>query len=216
MKTRVAYPYGRSRATRTRHSEPESSALQNVEHATKRVRVDIGVDANPFAITEINFNQPCLLRRRSGRTRRLFCRLSDARRLDMALRIGPAPNPEPQFRQAPFPLASLRKAKIRLGAIPCLRATSDTFAPAADVSARILALSSEDQWRRCFRFAKISTRIAPVTSSLDQGHMLRRSRESNKAVLTKGTRICTRTRPMIPSSLNSGVWKSGAGSTVRV
>ena len=90
-----------------------------------------------------------------------------------------------------FALASRRQTKIRLGAIPCLRATSDTFAPATDVSARILVLSSGDQWRLCFPFAKTSTRIDPLTSSLDQGHMLRQSRESNKGVLTKGTPFST-------------------------
>jgi hypothetical protein len=58
-----------------------------------------------------------------------------------------------------FAFVLRRQAKIRLGAIPCLRATSDTFAPAADVSAAILVLSSADQWRRCLPFAKISTRI---------------------------------------------------------
>ena len=89
-----------------------------------------------------------------------------------------------------FPLASRRQAKIRLGSFPCLCATSDTFVSATDVSATILVLSSVDQWRRCFPFAKTSTRIDPLTSSLDQGHMLRQSRESNNAVLTKGTPCC--------------------------
>ena len=97
-----SYPYGRSPAKRARRSEPESSALQNVEHATKRVRVDIGVDANPLAITEINLDQPCLLRRRFWpNAAALLPSLSDARRLDMARRIGLEPNPEPQVRQAP-------------------------------------------------------------------------------------------------------------------
>jgi hypothetical protein len=64
-----------------------------------------------------------------------------------------------------FALASRRQAKIRLGAIPCLRATSDTFAPAADVSPTILVLSSGDQWRRRLPFAKISTRIDLLTLS---------------------------------------------------
>src|ERR1700730_9031024 len=62
-------------------------------------------------------------------------------------------------------------------------------AASADVSARILVLSSGDQWRRCFPLAKTSTHIDPLTSSLDQGHILRQSRESNKAVLTKRTRF---------------------------
>ena len=53
-----------------------------------------------------------------------------------------------------FVLASRRHAKIRLGAIPCLSATADTLAPAADASARVLVLSSWDQWRRCLPFAK--------------------------------------------------------------
>jgi hypothetical protein len=84
-----------------------------------------------------------------------------------------------------FALASRRQAKIRLGEIPCLRATSDTFAPAPSVSATILALSSGNQWRRCLPLAKISTRIGPMTSNHNsQGHMLPRSRPKNKAVLT--------------------------------
>ena len=143
-----SYPYERSPAIRARRSEPESSALQNVEHATKRVRVDISVDANPLAITEINLDQACSLRRRSGRTRRLFYRRS---LWCAAVGHGAAhwtgTKPGAAGSPSSFALASRRQAKIRLGAIPCLRATSDTFAPAADVSARILVLSSGDQWR---------------------------------------------------------------------
>ena len=72
-------------------------------------------------------------------------------------------------------------SEIALKSIP----TQIKTAPA---SARILVLSSGDQWRRCLPFAKISTRIDPLTSTLDQGHIRPQSRETNKAVLTKGTR----------------------------
>jgi hypothetical protein len=48
---------------------------------------------------------------------------------------------------------------FRRDAIPCLRATSATFAPAANVSATILAFSSADQWHRGLPLFKISTCI---------------------------------------------------------
>jgi len=111
--SRSSYSYGWSPATRACHSEPESSALHNVEHATKRVRVDIGVDANPFAITEINLDQPC----RSGRTRRLFYGHSlmrggkildtpySRRRITEAPGFQPASQPQDQRGRQPQPPA---------------------------------------------------------------------------------------------------------------
>jgi hypothetical protein len=63
------------------------------------------------------------------------------------------------------------------------RATSDTFEPAANVSLMILIFSIADQWHRRSPLAKISTFIDPMPSSLDQGHMLRRSPPTNKALL---------------------------------
>ena len=45
--------------------EPESSASQNIKHATERGSVNIGVNAYPPSSAEINFDQANLLLRRS-------------------------------------------------------------------------------------------------------------------------------------------------------
>ena len=65
---------------------------------------------------------------------------------------------------SPSTLASRRQTKIRDRETPCLRATSETFAPGAKLSSVIRAFSSSDQRRRRSTPSKISTRIGVYTT----------------------------------------------------
>ena len=155
-----SYPYGRSPATRAHTSGSESSALQNIEHPTKRIRIDIGVDANPFAITEINFDQPCLLRRKSGQTRRLFCRRRRHRTQspEMALVITRKSDAAALARQLMAP-ALATPGEDQAAANPMPTSHLRILAPGAKVSSVIRAFSSSDHRRRRSTPFKISTRI---------------------------------------------------------
>lgn len=76
---------------------------------------------------------------------------------------------KPRAAGAPssYALAARRHAKSRPGAVPRWGATSDAFAPAANVSAPILALSSGNRWRRRSKPTEISTRIDQTASNRD-------------------------------------------------
>jgi hypothetical protein len=51
-------------------SESKSSATQNIEHAAKRIGIDIGIDADAFSAAKIDFDQATPLLSRSGWSRR--------------------------------------------------------------------------------------------------------------------------------------------------
>ena len=84
---------------------------------------------------------------------------------------------------SPSTLASFRQAKISPRETPCLRATSETFAPAVKLSSMIRAFSSSDQRRRRSTPFKISTGTGVyliLRTSLRS--YLRRSAKTDKAV----------------------------------
>jgi len=83
----------------------------------------------------------------------------------------------------PSTLASFRQAKISPRETPCLRATSETFAPAVKLSSMIRAFSSSDQRRRRSTPFKISTGtgVYPILRTSLRSH-LRRSTNTDKAV----------------------------------
>ena len=84
---------------------------------------------------------------------------------------------------SPLTLASFRQAKISPRETPCLRATSETFAPGVKLSSMIRAFSSSDQRRRRSTPFKISTGtgVYPILRTSLRSH-LRRSTNTDKAV----------------------------------
>src|SRR6516164_8228571 len=83
----------------------------------------------------------------------------------------------------PSARASFRQVKSNPRETPCLRATSETFAPDLKLSSVIRAFSSSDQRRRRSTPSKISTRtgVYPTLSTSLRSY-LRRSTKTNKAV----------------------------------
>ena len=95
----------------------------------------------------------------------------------------------------PSTLASFRQAKISPRETPCLRATSETFAPAVKLSSMIRAFSSSDQRRRRSTPFKISTGtgVYPILRTSLRSH-LHRSTNTDKAVKIGCIRLFQRGR----------------------
>jgi hypothetical protein len=124
-----------------------------LSYATKRISVDIGVDANPLSTTEIDLDSLGLLRCGSGRTRRIV----RYRTLHPGSETGLG---DMDWDQTP----NRRRAMLlRTGFL----ATSATVTPDANVSATIRAFASADQRRRRTPLARSASRIDPLTSCLD-------------------------------------------------
>jgi len=141
-----------------------------------------------FPLPRSIFDQAGLLRHGSGRTRRLFRRRVRHRgswtraATWTGTKHGAAGSP------SSFALASRRHAKIRRGPIPCLRATSDTFPPAAKRLGDDPRLFIRGPMAPSLATAQNLNRIDQMTSSHIQGHKLPRSRPENKRSLPDGHR----------------------------
>ncbi len=183
--TRISYPCVPSQAKPACRLGSRSFAAQDIKHAAKRVSINICINTNALATAKINLDHAGFSASGSDRRQRRLCqrRRQDTRR--QGWRRGELDRNQTWHCRiaSPSTLASFRQAKISPRETPCLRATSETFAPVVKLFSMIRAFSSSDQRRRRSTPSKISagTGVYPILRTSLRSH-LRRSTKTDKAV----------------------------------